>query len=108
MTIQLSTQNLALYNLQKPFVEPMLHMCRLTNTALDILFYDVGVLTAALWAKGTAIKTGGATDGTSSPAHPLQDARPHGCDEPERLHHRRERQCCALCRRGCGQKVMFN
>jgi hypothetical protein len=72
MTLQLSTQNLALYNLQKPFVEPTLRMCRLTNTALDILFYDVGVLTAALWAKGTAIKTGGATDGASSPAHPLQ------------------------------------
>jgi hypothetical protein len=68
----LSTQNLALYNLQKPFVEPMLRMCRLTNTALDILFYDVGVLTEALWAKGTAIKTGGATDGASSSAHPLQ------------------------------------
>jgi hypothetical protein len=67
----LSTQNLALYNLQKPFVEPMLRMCRLTNTALDILFYDVGALTAALWAKGTAIKTGGATDEASSPAHPL-------------------------------------
>ena len=71
-TATLSTQNLALYNLQKPFVEPMLRMCRLTNTALDILFYDVGVLTATLWAKGTAIETGGATDGASTPAHPLQ------------------------------------
>ena len=37
--------NLELYNLQKPFVEPMLRLCRLSNTALDALFYDVGALT---------------------------------------------------------------
>ena len=40
--------HLALYELQKPFVEPLLRLCRLTNTALDTLFYDVRALTAAL------------------------------------------------------------
>jgi hypothetical protein len=51
-------QYLALYELQRPFVEPLLRWCRLTNTALDTLFYDVRALTAALLAKGTAIDTG--------------------------------------------------
>jgi hypothetical protein len=67
----LSPQNLAMYELQKPFVEPMLRMFRLTNTALDVLFYDVGVLTAALLEKGTAIDTGAASRSGSS-AQPLQ------------------------------------
>jgi hypothetical protein len=67
----MSPQNLAMYELQKPFVEPMLRMFRLTNTALDVIFYDVGALTAALWEKGTAIDTG-AAGGKSSSAHPLQ------------------------------------
>src|SRR5262249_32962495 len=67
----LSPENLALYDLQKPFVEPMLRLCRLTNTALDILFYDVSVLTAALLEKGTTIDTGMPAN-TVSAAHPLQ------------------------------------
>ena len=50
--------NLALYELQKPFIEPLLRLCRFSNTALDTLFYDVGALTTALLAKGTAIDTG--------------------------------------------------
>src|SRR4051812_48227644 len=53
-----SADHLALYELQKPFVEPLLRLCRLTNTALDTLFYDVRALTAALLEKGTAIDTG--------------------------------------------------
>ncbi len=61
---------LAIYDLQKPFVEPLLRLCRLTNTALDTLFYDVGALTAALSAKGTAIDTGG--PGIWHHAAPLQ------------------------------------
>src|SRR5438045_1560230 len=62
---------LAIYDLQKPFVEPMLRLCRLTNTALDTLFYDVGALTAALLAKGTAIDTGMPSNSATAP-HPLQ------------------------------------
>jgi hypothetical protein len=70
-TASLSDETRALYELQKPFVEPMLRMFRLTNTALDVMFYDVGVLTQALWAKGTAIDTGAAA-GSASGTHPLQ------------------------------------
>ena len=46
-----SPENLALYEVQKPFIEPVLRWGRLWNTTLDILFYDVGVLTSALLAK---------------------------------------------------------
>src|SRR5882724_2870209 len=62
---------LAFYELQKPFVEPLLRLCRFTNTALDTLFYDVGALTAALSAKGTAIDTGGPNNSGATP-RPLQ------------------------------------
>ena len=63
--------NLALYELQKPFVEPMLRMCRLTNTVLDTLFYNVGALTATLLTKCAAIETGMPTNSMSA-QHPLQ------------------------------------
>jgi hypothetical protein len=63
--------NLAIYELQKPFIEPLLRFCRLTNTALDTLFYDVGALASDLLAKGTTIDTG--TSSNSGHArHPLQ------------------------------------
>jgi hypothetical protein len=52
-----SPDNLALYEVQKPFVEPLLRWCRLWNTAIDGLFYDVGVLNAALLAKGAIVDT---------------------------------------------------
>ena len=52
-----SPENLALYEVQKPFVEPLLRWCRLWNTAFDGLFYDVGVLGAALLAKGAVVDT---------------------------------------------------
>jgi hypothetical protein len=63
--------NLELYNLQKPFVEPMLRLCRLGNTALDALFYDVGALTTKLLAQDTVIDTGASRNSVSSP-HLLQ------------------------------------
>ena len=63
--------NLALYELQKPFIEPLLRLCRFSNTALDTLFYDVGALTTALLAKGTAIDTGVASN-SHRVRHPLQ------------------------------------
>ena len=52
-----SPENLALYEVQKPFVEPLLRWCRLWNTALDGLFYDVDLLSAALLAKGAVVDT---------------------------------------------------
>jgi hypothetical protein len=63
--------NLELYNLQKPFVEPMLRLCRLSNTALDALFYDVGALTTKLLAQHIIINTGTSGD-TGSGAQPPQ------------------------------------
>jgi hypothetical protein len=68
---KVAADTLAIYDLQKPFVEPLLRLCRLTNTALDTLFYDVGALTAALSAKGTAIDTGGPGNSGTTP-RPLQ------------------------------------
>jgi hypothetical protein len=53
---------LALYELQRPMVEPLLQMFRLTNTALDVLFYDVGAFAAAMHDRGAVvagIDTGG-------------------------------------------------
>jgi hypothetical protein len=50
-------ENLALYEVQKPFVEPLLRWCRLWNTALDGLFYDVGLLSVALLARGAVVDT---------------------------------------------------
>ena len=51
------TPDLVLYELQKPFVEPLLRLFRLTNTTLDVLFYDVGAFTAAMFAQGATIDT---------------------------------------------------
>jgi hypothetical protein len=50
--------DLALYELQKPLVEPLLRMFRATNTALDFLFYDVGAFAAAMFKLGAVIDTG--------------------------------------------------
>jgi hypothetical protein len=50
--------DLALYELQKPVVEPLLRVFRLTNTALDVLFYDVGAFAAAMFAHGARVDTG--------------------------------------------------
>jgi hypothetical protein len=64
--------DLALYELQKPMVEPLLRMFRLTNTALDVLFYDVGAFTAAMSAHGMAVDTGmGGNSGAER--NPLSD-----------------------------------
>jgi hypothetical protein len=49
--------DLALYELQKPLVEPLLRMFRMTNTALDVLFYDVGAFTAEMFKHGAVVDT---------------------------------------------------
>jgi hypothetical protein len=66
----ISPQNLSLYEVQRPFIEPILRICRLWNTTLDTLFYDVGLLTAALFTKGTIVLTA-ARANSNSPRHPL-------------------------------------
>jgi hypothetical protein len=49
--------DLALYELQRPLVEPLLQMFRFCNTGLDFLFYDVGPFVAAMLAHGSVIET---------------------------------------------------
>ena len=72
-----------LYELQRPFVEPLLQCCRLTNMAFDILFYDVGVLASALLAKGLIVDT--TVPANASARHPLASldltaqTNPSGC-----------------------------
>ena len=63
----LSAGDLALYELQQPFVEPLLRMFRFTNTALDVLFYDVEALRLSLLAKNTLIHTSLAARSVSHP-----------------------------------------
>ena len=78
-----SPEHLTLYELQRPFVEPLLRWCRLTNTAFDILFYDVGVLASALLAKGLIVDT--TAPANASARHPLASldltaqTNPSGC-----------------------------
>jgi hypothetical protein len=50
--------DLSLYELQKPIVEPILRMFRLTNTALDFMFYDVGAFAAAMFDRGALVEAG--------------------------------------------------
>jgi hypothetical protein len=65
--------DLALYELQKPLVEPLLRMFRLTNTTLDMLFYDVAAFTAEMFRRGSVVDahiragTGGHTDADRNP-----------------------------------------
>jgi hypothetical protein len=79
-----SPENLTLYEVQKPFIEPTLRWGRLWNTALDILFYDVGLFTSVLLAKGMVVNTE-APCNLDSPAHPLAtlnlsaQSNPGGC-----------------------------
>lgn len=56
--------------LQRPSVERLRRLCRLANTTFDILFYDVGVLTAVLLRKGATIETGVSTN-LGSARHPF-------------------------------------
>src|ERR1700759_474635 len=78
-----SPEHLTLYELQRPFVEPLLRWCRLTNTAFDILFYDVAVLASTLLAKGLNVDT--TAPANARARHPLASldltaqTNPSGC-----------------------------
>ena len=50
--------DLSIYEAQKAAIEPFLRTFRLSNTALDIVFYDVGVLYKDLQDRGQQIATG--------------------------------------------------
>jgi hypothetical protein len=66
----MSPESLTLYEMQRPFIEPILRTCRLWNTSFDTLFYDVGLLTAALFMKDTIVVTE-ARANSNSPRHRL-------------------------------------
>jgi len=48
---------LDLFEIPRPLIEPALHACRLFNTSLDSLFYDVPTLVRELRARGQTIGT---------------------------------------------------
>src|SRR5262249_54793469 len=78
-------ENLALYELQKPFVEPVLRWCRIWNTVFDGLFYDVGLLSNALLAKGDVVDIEAPANSNSSRHRSLAildltaQSNPSGC-----------------------------
>src|SRR6266513_6442388 len=63
--------DLALYELQRPLVEPLLRMFRFCNTGLDFLFYDVGAFTAAMSVRGSVVETGEGSNSAADPSQPL-------------------------------------
>src|SRR5882757_7297953 len=77
------TPDLTLYELQKPFVEPMLRMCRFTNTALDVLFYDVGKFSAAMLARGSTIDTRECSNSAQVSKPPLEHLDLSAITNPE-------------------------
>jgi len=81
-----SPENLVLYEVQKPFIEPVLRWGRLWNTALDILFYDVGVLTSALLARDGDRYRGASQSGFIDAS--TGDSKPYCTVQPERVHYR--------------------
>ncbi|QGZ58627.1 hypothetical protein [Paraburkholderia acidiphila] len=50
-------EGLAVFELPRPFVAPALRVLRLANTAIDALFYDVGVLLCELLWRGEVVST---------------------------------------------------
>jgi hypothetical protein len=51
-----ATDLLSWFEAPRALVEPMVSALRAANTAVDALFYDVGVLAAELRARGTSIE----------------------------------------------------
>ena len=71
MTSSSSITDPAIYELQRPFADWMLRAFRLGNTAVDIMFYDVGVLSTELIANGETVVTDASANTASAP-HPLK------------------------------------
>jgi hypothetical protein len=81
-----SPENLALYEVQKPFIEPILRSWRLWNTTFDTLFYDVGLLTTALLTKGVAVSL----RWDVSAMHVFDAADGRALEDQKREHQRRD------------------
>jgi len=52
-----TTDQLSLFEVPRSFVEPLVRLLRLTNTVLDVAFYDVNSLIADLHACGLSVVT---------------------------------------------------
>jgi hypothetical protein len=52
------TDTLSWFEVPQPFIEPMLRILRLGNTALDTLFYDVNAVTSELLWRGSIVVAG--------------------------------------------------
>jgi len=75
--------DLALYELQKPLIEPLLRLFRFTNTALDMLFYDVGAFTTAMLARGAAVETSARSNSDPASRLPLEHLDLSAVTNPE-------------------------
>ncbi len=51
------TAPLSIFEAPREFVVPLLHALRMSNTALDSLFYDINVFWSELFLRGTAVVT---------------------------------------------------
>ncbi|MEX3940629.1 hypothetical protein AB4Y44_13965 [Paraburkholderia sp. BR10937] len=52
-----AADGMALFELPRPFIAPALRAMRLANTALDALFYDIGVIMSELLWRGEVVST---------------------------------------------------
>ena len=62
-------EGLAIFDVPRAVVEPLLRSLRMANTAADMVFYDVGVLWQSLVAHGVALSTEIAAAREARPAH---------------------------------------
>jgi len=62
-----SDDALSVFEMPRPLVEPALEACRLFNTSLDSLFYDVPALVQALRDDGESVATGAENDAPDAP-----------------------------------------
>jgi hypothetical protein len=62
-------EGLAIYDVPRTIVEPLLRSLRMVNTAADSMFYDVCALWRQLFARGVAISTEIAAARAPRPAH---------------------------------------
>src|ERR1700730_12913674 len=52
-----AADQLSWFEMPRAFVEPLVRLLRLTNTALDVAFYDVNTLIADLHSHGLSVVT---------------------------------------------------
>ena len=97
--IPLAGGDLALYELQKPMVEPLLRIFRLTNTALDVLFYGQR---GRVHGRHVHPRDGGRyRNGQQFRRRPqsiVESLRPECVEQPRRVDPGDRRESAAICR----------